>query len=137
MDLRPYIRNQSDIAEAKALVASRSFTYQPFRITEQLEVGAGYTFVTRNPAAGLVYWPTYEEEKALYPGQDLGNLLIDPSERDQFATANDAIRQVYDGFLDQVCDQIPDISEKSVADIGCFNGYIPVSMFRRGTKLAV
>ena len=137
MDLRRYINSESDIAEAKALVASRSFTYQPFRITDQLEVGAGYTFVTRNPAAGLVYWPNYEEEKSSYLRPDSGSLRFDPRDRNEFVTANDAIRQVYDGFLDQVCEHVRDLSGTSLADIGCFNGYIPVSMSRRGARLSV
>ncbi len=137
MDLRPFIRSQSDIVEAKTVIASRSFTYQPFRITDDLEVGAGYTFVTRNPRAGLVSWPDYELEKASYPGQELEKLLIAPGEKEQFTAANEAIRQVYDGFLDQVCGHISDVSRKSVADIGCFNGYVPVSMSRRGARLAV
>ncbi len=135
MDLRPFVRNEADVEEARRLICSGSFTYQPFIITDQLEVGAGYTFVTRNPHAGQIRWPGYDAAK--YPSASLPRLLIAEEEARAFSQANSAIRQVYDGFVDQLCDQIHDIGKKSLADIGCFAGYIPVAMSKRGVRLAV
>jgi len=50
MDLRAYVRTQADIAEAKALIAQGHFIYQPFRITDDLEVGAAMSSSTARRA---------------------------------------------------------------------------------------
>jgi hypothetical protein len=130
MDLRPFVRNSADIEEARCLIASGNFTYQPFIIADDLEVGAGYTFVTRNPHAGLVHWPGYEA--ARHPSGILPSRLIKNGELPDFRSANDGTRQVYEGFLDQLCDNISDRGSKSLIDIGCYNGYIPVSASKCG-----
>jgi len=135
MDLRTCVRTQADIEEAKALIAQTHFTYQPFRIADDLEVGGGYEFINRSPGAGMVYWPTYEDEREYFPGPPLKT--IDPLLVSEFRAANDALRKVYDGFIDQICEHIADIGAKNVADIGCFNGYMPVSFARRGVLEAV
>jgi len=33
------------------------------------------------------------------------------------------LREIYDGFVDQICEHIADIGAKKFADIGCFNGF--------------
>jgi hypothetical protein len=135
MDLRSRVRTPADIREAKALIAQGHFIYQPFRITDDLEVGGGYEFVNRRPGAGMVYWPAYEQEKERFPGSPLKT--IDPALVTEFRAANDFLRSQYNGFIDQVCERIPDIRAKSVADIGCFNGYMPASFSLRGARDAV
>jgi hypothetical protein len=135
MDLTAYIRTQADIEEAKALIAQSHFTYQPFLLTDDLEVGGGYEFINRRPGAGMVFWPTYEDERDRFPGPTLKT--IDPLLVSEFRAANSALRQVYDGFIDQICEHIDDIRAKKVVDIGCFNGYMPVGFARRGVLEAV
>lgn len=135
MDLRAYVRTQADIAEAKALIAQGHFIYQPFRITDDLEVGGGYEFINRKTGAGIVYWPSYEDERKLFPGPPLKT--IDPNLGPDFRVANQALREIYEGFVDQICEHIADIGAKKFADIGCFNGYMPVSLARRGALEAV
>ncbi len=135
MDLRSFIRTPADVSEAKALVVQEHFFYQPFRIADDLEVGGGYEFVQRRPGAGMVYWPGYERERERYPGPRIKT--IDPALLPEFRVANDALRRVYDGFIDQICEQIADIRSKSVADVGCSNGYMPVSLALRGLRGAV
>ncbi len=137
MDLRKYITSPDEVTEAKRLIASTHFMYQPFRITDDLEVGGGYSFLTRQPGAGLIYWPGYSSEGEAFPGPDLVPYLIDNRLKDEFQAANEAIRQQYEGWLDQICDELGPISERTVADIGCFNGYIPVAFSLRGAKAAV
>jgi Protein of unknown function (DUF1698) len=135
VDLRDYIRTPADIAEAKALISQTHFTYQPFRIADELEVGGGYEFIRRKPGAGMVYWPTYDREVCDFPGYPLK--IVDPRIKGEFTAANEALRRVYDGFVDQICEQVGDIHLMSVADIGCFNGYMPVSFARRGAGEAI
>lgn len=132
MDLRSCVRTQADIQEAKALIVQDHFFYQPFRIADDLEVGGGYEFVNRSPGAGMVYWPTYEQEQERFAGPPLKT--IDPALVSEFRSANDGLRQQYDGFIDQICKHISDIKAKSVADVGCNNGYMPVSFALRGVR---
>lgn len=135
MDLRSLVRTQADVQEAKSLIVHDRFFYQPFRIADDLEVGGGYEFINRRPGAGMIYWPGYEGERERFPGAPLKT--IDPVLVSEFRVANDAMRKVYDGFIDQICAQVADIRSKSVADIGCLNGYMPVSFALRGARQAV
>jgi len=135
MDLRPLIRTPTDVLQAKALIAQDHFFYQPFRFADDLEVGGGYEFVNRRPGAGMVYWPAYEQERARFPGPPFKT--VDPALVSEFRVANEHLRRQYDGFVDQICERIPDIGTKSIADIGCWNGYMPVSFALRGAREAV
>lgn len=132
MDLRAFIRTPADIQEAKALIVQEHFFYQPFHIADELEVGGGYEFIQRRPGAGMVHWTDYERERERYPGPRIKT--IDPALVSEFRIANDALRKVYDGFVDQVCEQITDIRSKSLADVGCCEGYMPVSFALRGVR---
>jgi hypothetical protein len=131
MDLRPLVRTPADVHEAKSLIVQEHFFYQPFRIADDLEVGGGYEFIQRRPGAGMVHWPGYEVERGRFPGPPIKT--IDPTLVADFSAANAALRQVYDGFVDQLCGHVPDIASRSVADVGCSNGYMPVSLALRGT----
>jgi hypothetical protein len=132
MDLRSFIRTPADIQEAKALIVQEHFFYQPFRIADELEVGGGYEFVNRKPGAGMVYWPGYERESERYPGPRIKT--IDSALLSEFRAANDGLRRVYDGFVDQICAHVPEIQGKRVADIGCCEGYMPISFALRGVR---
>ena len=134
MDLRSRIRTPDDLAEVKHLISQTHFTYQPFRLSDDLEVGGGYEFLRRQPGAGLVYWPSYEAEKHRYPGYPLKT--VDPSLKTEFTAANAGLRAIYDGFVDQIAQRL-DIRALSVADIGCFNGYMPAAFALRGAPDAV
>jgi uncharacterized protein DUF1698 len=135
MDLRTFIRTPADIQEAKALIVQEHFFYQPFRIADELEVGGGYEFVNRKAGAGMVYWPGYESERSRYAGPKLNT--IDPALLPEFRATNDGLRKVYDGLIDQICEHVPDLQSKSVADIGCNNGYMPVGFALRGVRRVV
>lgn len=132
MDLTSLIRAPADIERAKALIVQERFCYQPFRLAADLEVGGGYEFLNRRPGAGMVFWPAYESERQRFPGPPVKT--IDPAALPEFRAANHALRKVYDGFVDQICEQITDIRTRSVADIGCNNGYMPVSFSLRGAR---
>jgi hypothetical protein len=135
MDLRSLVRTQADVREAKSLIVQEHFFYQPFRIADDLEVGGGYEFIYRRPGAGMVYWPAYERERDRFPGPPLKT--IDPVLVSEFQAANDGIRKVYDGFIEQISGHIAAIQSKSFADVGCFNGYMPVGFALRGARQAV
>lgn len=135
MDLTSRIRTHADLEEAKALIVGERFFYQPFRIAADLEVGGGYEFMRRRPGAGMVYWPAYERERERFPGPAVKT--VDAAVVPQFTAANEALRKVYEGFVDQICERVGDIRSKSVADVGCSNGYMPVSFALRGARRAV
>lgn len=71
MDLRPYIKNDRDLEDVKRLIEATHFVYQPFILSEKLEVGGGYEFTYNQPGAGMVYWPT-----ALSEIKDIENSLV-------------------------------------------------------------
>lgn len=135
VDLTSRLRGDADLEEAKALVVTERFFYQPFRIAADLEVGGGYEFLQRRPGAGMVYWPAYERERERFPGPAVKT--VEAAVLPQFTAANDALRNVYEGFVDQICERVGDIRTRSVADVGCSNGYMPVSFSLRGARLAV
>jgi len=135
MDLTSFIRSEADLEEAKALVVQERFFYQPFRIAADLEVGGGYEFIRRRPGAGMVYWPAYERERGRFPGPAVKT--VDTAVLPEFRSANDALRKVYDGFVDQICERIGDLRAKSVGELGCSSGYMPVSFSLRGARRAV
>jgi Protein of unknown function (DUF1698) len=132
VDLTSFIRSEPDVEEAKALIVRERFCYQPFRFSPELEVGGGYEFLNRRPGAGMIHWPAYEAERQRFPGPPVKT--IDPAELPAFRTANDALRKIYDGFVDQICEQVTDIAARTVADVGCNNGYMPVSFALRGAR---
>jgi hypothetical protein len=133
MDLRPYIKSSTQLARLKRLVASTDFMYQPFIISDELEVGGGYEFIFNKIGAGFVYWGG-DGPPATAP---VRSRLIAPEILSDFRMANAALRRVYDDCIDAVCAQIDDISSATVCDFGCFNGYLPVSFAQRGAARAV
>ena len=135
MDLTSRIRTPADLEQAKALIVGERFFYQPFRLAADLEVGGGYEFINRRPGAGMVYWPAYEQERERFPGPAVKT--VGAAVLPEFTAANQALREVYDGFVEQICERVGDIRSKSVADVGCSNGYMPVSFALRGARLAV
>lgn len=135
MDLTSFIRSEADVEQAKALVVQERFFYQPFRIASDLEVGGGYEFMRRRPGAGMVYWPAYERERDRFPGPPVKT--VDATVLPEFTASNEALRKVYEGFVDQICARVGEIRSLRVADLGCSNGYMPVSFSLRGARLAV
>src|SRR5579864_1793476 len=132
MDLRPYIKSRSELERFKSIVASTDFIYQPFIISDDLEVGGGYEFIFNRIGAGLVHW----RDDTLPPGAPVRSRLINPDVESDFHIANGALRKVYEQCLDAICRQAGNIEAKTFADFGCFNGYLPVALSRRGARRA-
>ena len=82
----------------------------------------------------MVYWPGAPLDK--YPQLERF-LLKDTGARADFSTANQKLRQINHSYVEQVCREIGNIGDLTMADIGCFAGYFPVSFACRGARLAV
>ena len=93
MDLRPYIKTRSQLERFKSIVASTNFIYQPFIISDDLEVGGGYEFIFNRMGAGLVHW----RDGTLPSGAPVRSRLINPDLQSDFRIANGALRQVETG----------------------------------------
>jgi hypothetical protein len=133
MDLRSRISSRSQLERFKSIVASTDFMYQPFIISDDIEVGGGYEFIFNRIGAGFVYW----RDDTLPPNAPVRSHLIDPDNASDFRIANAALRQVYDQCVEAICRQAGDIQAKTFADFGCFNGYMPVALSQRGARRAV
>jgi hypothetical protein len=134
MDLRPLLRRVEDLDAVYRLVGETHFIYQPFIFADNLEVGIGYESICDRPGGGMVYWPNAPLEK--YPMLERF-LLQDSTKRAEFSTANARLRRINDHYVDQICALAGDIRALSVADVGCFAGYFPVSFAARDARESV
>ncbi|MEQ1811910.1 MAG: methyltransferase domain-containing protein [Terricaulis sp.] len=133
MDLRTHIKTPEQIERFKAIIASTDFMYQPFVLSDDLEVGGGYEFVFNRIGAGFVHWANGGPP----PNAPIRDRLISPDILSDFRIANIALRAQYDGWCDSIARQAEASGAQSVCDFGCFNGYIPVGLALRGIKRAV
>jgi SAM-dependent methyltransferase len=102
MDLRPYNLTSEQLAEA-----ARVLNYQPFVLSDDMQTGVAYSWLhAADPRV---------KPKLLFRRGD--------PEWDAATAANESLRLLYDGFLQQIADHLPG---GSLLDIGCNNGYFPV-----------
>lgn len=64
MDLRPFIKDESQVHRARGFVIRGFLNYRPFVFTDDLQTGVGYEFLEDREGEGLVYWPTIDRECA-------------------------------------------------------------------------
>lgn len=129
MDLRKHIKTLEDLKEIQHQIGETHFTYQPFRFTDDLEVGVGYESILNRRGGGMVYWPDAPIER--YP--QLKRLLAPVQEKESFKKANQLLREINDDYVEQVSQYYP-VAGKTVADVGCFAGYFPVAFSLRGAR---
>jgi len=135
MDLRPFIKNDSQRETAKELVKRGLFNYQPFIFADDLQTGVGLEFMIDHEGNGLVYWPTIPNE--LLKSPEMKRFIIDNSDAKSFIEANERLRAAYDGFINEICGRVTDIRQFTFADMGCNSGYFPVNFSLRGARLSV
>ena len=58
------------------------------------------------------------------------------SQREEFFSANAALRRFYDGMIDQIAAAVGPLQDLSVLDVGCNTGYFPLAFARRGARQA-
>lgn len=134
MDLRSFGPSAAQIARAKELAVQGLITYQPFIFADNFETGVGYEFSV-NEWAGLIYYPEIDQAM-VDQSPELARLILEPSLKEPFRSANDDLRNVYDNVVDQVAAAVGDVSNTSFLDVGCNCGYFPIAFARRGSRQA-
>jgi SAM-dependent methyltransferase len=102
MDLRRFELTPRQIAVAESVL-----NYQPFIISDDIQTGVAYS------------WRHADDPRVKPP------LLFrrgDPA-WDKAAEANESLRRLYDGFIEQIAARFPG---GSLFDVACNNGYFPV-----------
>jgi SAM-dependent methyltransferase len=102
MDLRPYKLTPRQVEEA-----ARLLNYQPFIISDDIQTGVAYSWLH-------VADPRVTPPMLFRRGDASWN---------QAASANAALRALYDGFIEQIAQRFPSCS---LFDVACNNGYFPV-----------
>ena len=108
MDFRDKALDDNKIDEAKKFIIEGLISYQPFVFSDNLEVGVGFEFEQQR-YVGLVHYPDIPEHLRASP--ELARRLL----ADHTAGG---------------------IDNNSFLDVGCNNGYIPISFSQRGAKRA-
>ncbi|HEY3967477.1 MAG TPA: class I SAM-dependent methyltransferase [Planctomycetaceae bacterium] len=129
MELRHVKWLPSDLALVKNAIVERRLLYQPFRFTDELEVGEGQNFydLYASPKRSNFIWNEVPS--------DLASLQAD--DPDHFRSCNSGYRALYDGFLDFIAAKYAgDLSQLSFAEIGCNTGYFMHGASLRGAHAA-
>jgi hypothetical protein len=127
VDLRKVKWLPSDLELVKNAIVERRLLYQPFRFTDDLEVGEGQNFydLYMSPKKANFIWNDA-------PG-DIATLKADNPVH--FRSCNSGYRALYDGFLDFVAAQYGgDLSRLSFGEIGCNTGYFMHGASLRGAR---
>jgi SAM-dependent methyltransferase len=104
MDLRSYNLTPRQLDEG-----ARVLNYQPFILSDDLQTGAAYSWVSgRDPR----HRPPLVFRRAEWE-----------TEWADITDANERLRRMYDGFLGEIARRYPG---GSLFDLGCNNGYFPV-----------
>jgi len=102
VDLRRFELTPRQVAEAESVL-----NYQPFIITDDVQTGVAYSWLHAHD-------PRVKPPLLFRRG--------DPT-WDKAAEANERLRKLYDGFIEQIAARFPG---GSLFDVGCSNGYFPV-----------
>ena len=110
MDLRRY-----DLTPRQIERAVKVLDYQPFIISDDIQTGVAWSWL-------------HAADPRQYP-----KLIFRRGEPEweDAARANESLRRLYDGFLDEIANRFPG---GSLLDVGCNNGYFPVGAELRGMR---
>jgi 2-polyprenyl-3-methyl-5-hydroxy-6-metoxy-1,4-benzoquinol methylase len=125
MDLRKYSPSPEQIEKAKTVL-----TYQPFTLSDSVCTGTANQWV-------------YPErfECAEYLDQPRSMCLADKNtmpidEWEEFNATTVSQRVMYDDWIDSICRFLPDLSDLTMVDVACAEGYFPVSFALKGVREA-
>jgi SAM-dependent methyltransferase len=135
MDLKNRIQDPRQLEAAAHLAKRGLIYYQPFIFSSRLETGVGFEFA-EGKKTGLVYCPDIPLEN-LQASPELRRLIVDPVYYNQFHEANAKLRQLYEFFMETICDHVGDVRNTTFLDVGCNSGYFPVGFALRGAKKSV
>jgi SAM-dependent methyltransferase len=129
MDLRPYIKNQSQVNKGIELIKSNELFYQPFIITDNLEVGEGQNFCDHYKDVKTVF-----DLNVYAEGIDFDDRKLAPN-KEYFRECNEQYRYMYDYVATTIKSLLgDDISNTSFAEIGCNTGLNLFNLAKMGAK---
>lgn len=133
MDLRLFSPTEEQTTRAAHLAYHERLFYQPFIVSDDLEVGMGMEMVSGH--SGLLSAKNIPDQYKDTPG--VTRWLINPENEKRFTEENQCIRELYDNMISFVEDKMGPASNFSFADVGCCSGYFPVKLSLHGAKRAV
>lgn len=129
MDLRPYQINPQQLVEAQNLVKQHLLFYQPYIITDTLEVGEGQNFHDGYLQEDSIYGYSVYSEQDLQLGKSQAKNL------EHFRNCNADYRKLYDSIADQIVDYFKhNISDMTISEMGCNSGLHLFNLAVRGAK---
>ena len=130
MDLRPYKLTPHQVDQAVAFIKERTLQYQPFILTDKLEVGEGQNLHDRYPNGLFV--------SQVYADRDLGLGKAQTANLDHFRACNAGYRALYDHFAGAIAGHFGgDVSKLSFAEIGCNTGLHLFNLARMGAARCI
>lgn len=130
MDLRPFIKNNNQIARGIELIKDGSLFYQPFIIDENLEVGEGQNFADRYKDVNHIH-----DLNVYANGFDVGHRKLAP-DKNYFRQCNTEYRQWYEFITDSILRLTSEkIENMTVGEIGCNTGLTLFNFAKRGARV--
>ncbi len=124
MDLRPYINSQHRLDAGVSLIRRGLLGYQPFILSDDIEVGEGFNLCTKYADVESVH-----DLNAYAKGIDIGR--NQPIDATRFRKHNAEYRRIYEYICDQIEANIG-IRGHSFAEIGCNTGLTLFMLAKRG-----
>lgn len=108
------------MAEEEVLFAKQLLSYQPFIISDNVQVGVGYQW-------------RYGEDVPLVMEKE----HCTEKEWLEFTEANARLRECYDNWVDATCAVVGDLRHLSVVDTACNSGYFLYRFWEKGIRKCV
>src|SRR5579862_3389461 len=132
MDLRPYKLDNTQVEEAIGFMRQHFLCYQPYIITDVLEVGEGQNFHDGYIKEKNIYGYSVYADHDLQLGKPQAFDLL------HFRKCNAEYRKLYDSFSDQIVEYFKnDLEKLTVAEMGCNSGLHLFNLATRGVKKCV
>jgi hypothetical protein len=131
MDLRPYIKNKTQVENGISLIKSKHLCYQPFIISDEIEVGEGQNFCDHYKDVTSVF-----DLNVYAKDIDLDGRKTAP-DKDYFRACNAEYRYLYDFITESLQPLIPALNTLEFAEIGCNTGLNLFNMAHAGAKSCV
>lgn len=133
MDLRRFSPTDEQIDRARRLAFQEQLLYQPFIVSDDLEVGMGMEMISER--RGMVSTSVIPDDLVGSPA--VAKWRIAPEDKQVFSRDNQCVRQLYENMLTFIEDKLGGVSGHSFAEVGCCSGYFPINLSLRGAQDAV
>ena len=137
MDLRKYIKTDSDLQEAIKFITDGTLFYQPFIIHDNIVVGEARNFIKQYSDVNSIY--DYNLYAKGFPELEKINgikrNLITDEEKDFFIKINKEYDYLYDYFIDEIIKEVNEpVENLTFAEIGSNTGIALLKLCEKGAK---